>query len=116
MEKPRSVLSLQRKSLLGKCLYIVIQNTGFMFCSRFSYIFWVDASSYESITMCLKGISSISAAQAFGVDGSAESVLQWISCIEEEWLIVFDNADNPSPDVIAKFIPPGNGGNILITS
>ena len=66
--------------------------------------------------MCLKGISSISAAQASGVDDSVESVLQWISCIEEEWLIVFDNADNPSPDVVARFIPSGNRGNILITS
>src|ERR1700735_2307654 len=66
--------------------------------------------------MCLKGISSISAAQASGVDGSVESVLQWISCIGEEWLIVFDNADNPPPEVVARFIPSGNRGNILITS
>ena len=85
-------------------------------CSRFSYIFWVDASSQESITTSLKGLSNISTAQASGVDGSVESVLQWISCIAEEWLMVFDNADNPSPEVVAKFIPPGNRGNILITS
>ena len=116
MGRPRSVSSSQRKNLQGKCLYIVIQNTGSIFLSRFSYIFWVDASSYESITICLKGISSISAAQASGVDGSVESVLQWISCIEEEWLIVFDNADNPPPEVVAGFIPSGNRGNILITS
>jgi len=50
------------------------------------------------------------------VDGSVESVLQWISCIQEEWLIVFDNADDPPPQVVAKFIPPGTRGNILITS
>ena len=98
-------------------IHIIIQNTGFIFCSRFPYIFWVNASSYESMTMCLKGISSISAAQASGMDGSVESVLQWISCIEEEeWLIVFDNVDNLSPDVVARFIPSGNRGNILITS
>jgi len=65
--------------------------------------------------MSLKGISNTSAAQDFGVDGSVGSVLQWIS-FQEEWLIVFDNADNPSPEVVAKFIPPGNRGNILITS
>jgi hypothetical protein len=29
---------------------------------------------------------------------------------------VFDNADNPSPKMVEKFIPPGNRGNILITS
>ena len=66
--------------------------------------------------MSSKGISSIPAAQASGVEGSVESVLQWISCIEEEWLVVYDNADNPSPEVVAKFIPPGDRGNILITS
>ena len=116
MERPRSVLSLQKKSLLGKCLYIVIQNTRSIFCSRFPYIFWIDAASDESITICLRGISSMPAAQAFGVDGSVESVLQWIFCIEGEWLIVFDNADNPSPEVVERFIPSGNRGNILITS
>ena len=79
-------------------------------------MFWIDASSLESINMSLKGISSISVAQASCLDSSAESSLQWISGIQEEWLIVFDNADDLPPDVVAKFIPPGNRGNILITS
>ena len=79
-------------------------------------MFWVDASSLENIDLSLKGISSLSAAQASSQDSSAETVLQWISCIQEEWLIVFDNADDLLPDVVAKFIPPGNRGNILITS
>jgi hypothetical protein len=35
---------------------------------------------------------------------------------QEEWLIVFDNADDPSPEAVAKFFPPDNRGNILITS
>jgi hypothetical protein len=77
-----------------------------------SHVFWVDASSLESIIMSLKGLSGIPAAQA----DSAESALRWISGIQEEWLIVFDNADHLPPDVVAKFIPPGNRGNILITS
>ena len=65
---------------------------------------------------CLRGISSLPAAQHSGVDGSVDSVLQWISFLQEEWLIVFDNADAPPPEVVGKFIPPGNRGNILITS
>ena len=64
----------------------------------------------------LKGISSLPAAQQLGVNDSVESVLQWISFLQEEWLIVFDNADIPPPEVVEKFIPPGNRGNILITS
>src|ERR1700734_1010117 len=84
--------------------------------SRLSHVFWVDASSVESITMSLRGISSISAAQSSCLDGSVESVLQWMAVLQEEWLIVFDNADEPPVHLVERFIPPGNGGNILITS
>ena len=66
--------------------------------------------------MSLRGIPSLPAAKYSGVDDSVESVLQWISFLQEEWLIVFDNADVPPPDVVEKFIPLGNRGNILITS
>ncbi|KAF8805859.1 hypothetical protein BYT27DRAFT_7103550, partial [Phlegmacium glaucopus] len=54
----------------------------------FPHVFWVDASSQESMVMSLKGISNLPAAQDSGVDGSVESVLQWISSLQEEWLIV----------------------------
>ena len=66
--------------------------------------------------MSLRGISSLPAAQHFGLDDSVDSVLQWISFLQEEWLIVFDNADAPPPEVVEKFIPPGDRGNVLITS
>jgi hypothetical protein len=115
-----SQLMLRRSCLLwgtggiGKtqiCLKFIEGMSG-----RLSHVFWVDASSVESITMSLRGITSIPAAQAFGLDDSVESVLQWMSGIQEEWLIVFDNADNTPVYVMEKFIPPGNRGNILITS
>ena len=66
--------------------------------------------------MSLRGIFSISAAQASCLDDSVESILQWISGIQEEWLIVFDNADEPPVHMVDRFIPPGKRGNILITS
>ena len=84
--------------------------------SRLSHVFWVDASSVESIVMSLRGTSSISASQAPCLDDSIESILQWMSGIQEEWLIVFDNADEPPVHVVERFIPPENRGNILITS
>ena len=68
-------------------------QSGHLFCLTF----WVDDSSLESLEMSLRGISSIPATRDSSVDGSVESVLQWISYIQEEWLIVFDNADNPLP-------------------
>ena len=116
LERPRSVSSSQRTWLIGKFLHISGHNTGLISCSRFSHVFWVDASSHESMTMCFKGISSLSAAQACGVVSSVESVRQWMSHIQEEWLIIFDNADDLSSEMVAKFIPSGNRGNILITS
>ena len=87
-----------------------------LFLVSFSHLFWIDASSEESMKTSLRGISSLPAAQHSGVDGSVESVLQWISFLQEEWLIVFDNANVPPPEVVEKFIPSGNRGNILITS
>ena len=39
-------------------------------------MFWVDASSYDSISMSLNGICSIPAAQGSVVDGLVESVEQ----------------------------------------
>ena len=92
------------------CLKFIEEMSG-----RLSHVFWVDASSVESISMSLRGISSIPAAQAC-LDDSVESVLQWMSGIQEEWLIVFDNADVLPVYVVEKFIPPGSRGNILITS
>ena len=79
-------------------------------------MFWVDASSLDNITISLRGISSMPTAKDLGVHDSVNSVLQWISHIQEEWLIVFDNADDCPPEVVANFIPQGNRGNILITS
>ena len=46
---------------------------------------------------------------------SATSALQWISKRASNWLIVYDSADGHY-SVVEKFLPPGNGGNVLITS
>ena len=111
LERLKSVSSSRKKYLRGNRLHIALTALRFILYSRMSHVFWVDASSLESIIKSLKRLSGIPVAQA----GSAESALRWISGIQEDWLIVFDNADLP-PDVVAKFIPPGNRGNILITS
>ena len=43
-----------------------------------------------------------------------QSALKWISQ-RSSWLMVYDSADGHY-SVVEKFLPPGNGGNILITS
>jgi hypothetical protein len=82
-------------------------------CTRFSDMFWIDASSESSLELALMQI-----AQANNISQeakpSATSALQWISK-RANWLIVYDSADGHY-SVVEKFLPPGNGGNVLITS
>jgi tetratricopeptide (TPR) repeat protein len=85
--------------------------------SRFSHVFWIDASSEDTITLGLKGLcfhpDAKSAVSLSSV--SSQSALAWISSLQTEWLLVFDNADG-RPEVVEKFIPSGSKGNILVTS
>ena len=82
-------------------------------CTRFSDMFWIDASSENSIELALMQIAQ---AHNISQEGkpSATSALQWISK-RANWLIVYDSADGHY-SVIEKFLPPGSGGNVLITS
>ena len=82
----------------------------------FSSVFWIDASSVSTITQGLKGICNLPAAQSSGLDGSPESALHWIGLLKENHVMVFDNADVLSPAELEAYLPPGKGGNILITS
>ena len=85
--------------------------------SRFSHVFWIDASSEETITLGLKGLCFHPDAKvAVSLSSvSFQSALAWISSLQSDWLLVFDNADG-GPDVVEKFIPSGSKGNIVVTS
>ncbi|KAF8987550.1 P-loop containing nucleoside triphosphate hydrolase protein [Cyathus striatus] len=82
----------------------------------YSYIFWIDATSEVTIDQSLKDIykTNIKILPS-GVSYSAAMIQQWINTLNDEWLMIFDNADG-SPDTVEKYIPPGNKGHILITS
>jgi tetratricopeptide (TPR) repeat protein len=82
----------------------------------FSSVFWIDASSVGTITQGLKGICNLPAAQSSGLDGSLESALHWIGLLKDNYVMVFDNADVLSPAELEVYLPPGRGGNVLITS
>ena len=85
--------------------------------SRFSHVFWIDASSEDTITLGLKGLCfHPDAKAAVSLSSvSSQSALAWISSLQSNWLLVFDNADG-GPEVVEKFIPSGSKGNILVTS
>jgi hypothetical protein len=82
----------------------------------FSHVFWVDASSVSTITQALKGVCNLPEAQFSALDGSPESALRWIGFLKENYAMVFHNADVLSPAELEAYLPPGRGGNILITS
>ena len=78
--------------------------------SRFSEVFFVDASSITTITMDLENI-----AQANEAGKSAQNALTWLARQHEEWLLVFDNADDTTLN-LHNYFPCCSHGNILITS
>ena len=64
----------------------------------------------------MKGICNLPEAQTPALDGSPESALKWIGSLEVNYAMVFDNADVLSPAELEAYFPPGQKGNILITS
>ncbi|KAJ6545979.1 P-loop containing nucleoside triphosphate hydrolase protein [Mycena vulgaris] len=78
--------------------------------SHFTDIFLIDASTTETIDM---GLKNIAATQNTG--STAQDGLGLLSNKPEEWLLFFDNADDPQIN-LNKFFPQCKHGNILITS
>ncbi|KAJ7798224.1 hypothetical protein B0H14DRAFT_3545368 [Mycena olivaceomarginata] len=78
--------------------------------SRFSDIFFIDTSTIATIDTGLKNI-----AVAKNSGNSQQDGLLWLTSKVEEWLLVFDNADDPKIS-LNDFIPQCNHGNIIITS
>ncbi|KAI9764475.1 MAG: hypothetical protein M1840_008401 [Geoglossum simile] len=77
---------------------------------RFWAIFWIDASSQATAQQGLLEIARIC-----GVEENPKVVKRWLSNIQDHWLLIIDNADDPSMDV-SEFFPTGNRGCILLTT
>ncbi|KAJ6575699.1 hypothetical protein DFH09DRAFT_377819 [Mycena vulgaris] len=78
--------------------------------SHFSAIFLIDTSTTETINTGLKNIAAAQNAGSTPQDG-----LSWLCSKRAEWLLFFDNADDPKID-LNNFFPRCKHGNILITS
>ncbi|KAJ7754777.1 P-loop containing nucleoside triphosphate hydrolase protein [Mycena metata] len=78
--------------------------------SRFSDIFFIDTSTIATIETGLKNIAVL---KDFGE--SPQDGLLWLTSKVEEWLLFFDNADDPAIN-LNDYIPQCNHGNIIITS
>ncbi|KAJ7189420.1 P-loop containing nucleoside triphosphate hydrolase protein [Mycena pura] len=77
---------------------------------RFSITCLIDTSTRETIDTSFKNI-----ALKLKIGETAEAAIQRFTAKKEEWLLLFDNADEPSID-LNKFFPQCNHGNIIITS
>ncbi|KAI0143134.1 tetratricopeptide repeat domain-containing protein [Xylariaceae sp. FL1272] len=77
---------------------------------KFWGVFWIDGSSDESIKRSLVNIARLP-----GREPNANAALDWLSNVEEKWLLIIDNADDGSVK-LENYFPKGRGGHILITT
>ncbi|KAJ6517585.1 hypothetical protein DFH09DRAFT_1195270 [Mycena vulgaris] len=78
--------------------------------SHFTDIFLIDTSTVETIDAGLKTIATVK-----NVGTSSQDALQWLRSKEDDWLLFFDNSDDPKID-LNDYFPQCTHGNILITS
>ena len=78
--------------------------------TSFSEVFFIDASTAETIDTDLRNI-----ALAKEIGNTAEDAILWLAVQREEWLLLFDGADDAALN-LRKFFPQCSHGNILITS
>jgi hypothetical protein len=77
---------------------------------RYSDIFYLDATSAQTIEADLKRI-----ALAKKVGGNSSDALTWLACQRENWLLVYNNIDDTSLP-LRHYFPACLHGNILITT
>ncbi|KAJ7099089.1 P-loop containing nucleoside triphosphate hydrolase protein [Mycena epipterygia] len=77
--------------------------------SNFTDIFFIDSSSIQTIET---GLNNIAKTKAVGE--SSQDALQWLRSKQEEWLLFFDNADDPKIN-LNDYFPQCDHG-IIITS
>jgi hypothetical protein len=73
-------------------------------------VFFIDASTADTIQA---GLKNIALTQFLGSDHEDASL--WLASSTAEWLLIFDNADDPKLNLY-NFFPQSGRGNILITS
>ncbi|KAJ7742643.1 hypothetical protein B0H16DRAFT_1464083 [Mycena metata] len=74
---------------------------------------FINKSSSRTIATIETGLKNIAVLKDFG--DPPEHGLLWLTSKVEEWLLLFDNADNPGIN-LNDYIPQCNHGNIIITS
>jgi hypothetical protein len=77
---------------------------------RYQHVFYIDATSATTIEADLKSI-----ALAKHAGDSPSDALAWMARLTEEWLVVYNNADDTSLD-LRQYFPACSTGKILVTT
>ncbi|CEL59569.1 Calcium-independent phospholipase A2-gamma OS=Homo sapiens GN=PNPLA8 PE=1 SV=1 [Rhizoctonia solani AG-1 IB] len=107
-EKERKVCILHGLGGAGKTQTAlkVVERTR----SSWNEVVYADASTRESIETALRDV-----AIAKDIGDTYQSTLQWLESHREPWLLVLDNADDPSLP-IRDYMPGGDHGSVIITT
>src|SRR5271155_979989 len=85
-----------RKSLMHVC--------------RFWGVFWIDATSSETAKQSFAKIGKTG-----GMEATQSAGKHWLSNLDEPWLLIINNADDPNLDLPDLF-PEGDRGHILVST
>ncbi|QRW09849.1 kinesin light chain [Ceratobasidium sp. AG-Ba] len=77
---------------------------------QWSDVVYVDANSTETLRSTLGGFAA-----ARNIGKTHEDTIRWLSLSTAPWIMVFDNADNPSIG-LPQYFPKGAQGRIMITT
>lgn len=77
---------------------------------RYWGVFWIDATSMETAKQSFAKIG-----KQGGMEATLDAGKYWLSNCEEPWLLIINNADDPSLDLLNQF-PEGDRGHILVTT
>lgn len=114
---------------IRRCKRSIAQHFGVLPCDRFSYVFFLDGSSEDTIKAELQaavrslgaGLSQVSVEDALAwlarIKGAESTRLQPSGSVatRPDWLLIFDNVDDPSID-LTKFFPKSRHGYIIVTT
>lgn len=102
--------NLKKKICMYRGLYTIFITLKLITPLRFSEVFFVDATTKETIKADLEALSPPN------VEPSINSALHWLtSQRESNWLLIFNNADDTKLN-LGQFFPQSRFGNILITT
>ena len=88
----------------------------YRYCAEYEFIFWVKADSEDAIVSGYVGIAkllNLPVKNDSDLNNIVSAVLNWFRT-HENWLLVFDNADDIS--FVKDYLPPDPKGHILLTS